>query len=196
MTLMHHTGTLLLHFLTISQPIGYVLVFLGGLVEGDLSLLTAASLTRLGYFEPVPVFLLIFLGSVIGDTFWFWVGRRSRLSSHRMVLWAVKKTEIVTVDIHKNFFGKLLLSKFMYGTHRPFLLSIGYSPLTFRMFVINEMPAVLIWMSVIGSLGYTFTSFMVPLRHTLKYVEIVILIVVVLYLGIRYILKKEVHVEE
>jgi membrane protein DedA with SNARE-associated domain len=193
---MHHAGTLLVHFLTISQPLAYFFVFAGMLVEGDLSLLAIASLIRLGYFEPFGILFFVLSGAFLSDVFWFWLGRKSRLSTNRRVQWLLKKMEIVTVDIHKNFFWKLFISKFMYGTHRPFLVSIGSSPLSFRKFILNDIPAVLGWVGIIGGLGYVFTTFIVRLRHVIKYAEVGIIIMVVLYLGISYVLKKEVHIKE
>ena len=193
---MNHTGTLLVHFLLISQPLAYFLVFVGMLVEGDLSLLAVASLTRLGYFGRFDIVFLVLLGAVLGDSFWFWFGRKTRQSSNRYVQWFLKKMETVTVDIHRNFFGKLFISKFMYGTHHPFLVSIGASSLSFRKFILNDIPAVILWASIIGGLGYTFTSFIVPLRHYIKYAEVGIAIIAVVYLGMSYVLKKEVHIEE
>ena len=191
--------SLFIHYLTLWRPLGYSIVFLGVMFEGDLFVLLTASLVRLGYFDPFDMFFILFSGAVIGDLGWFYLGHRARASSTRITQWLTRHVQKLSIDSERNFFPKLVLSKFMYGTHRPFLFTLGMKNMTIGRFIIPELGAVLIWLTTIGGLGYGLGYLLESTKHIIKYAEIGIAIVVIVYIIIirsvnRY--QKEHHVLE
>jgi membrane protein DedA with SNARE-associated domain len=182
--------SLFIHYLTLWRPLGYSIVFLGVMFEGDLFVLLTASLVRLGYFDPIDMFIVLYAGAVIGDMAWLYLGSKAEKTSNAMLSWIVRHTQRLPVSIEHRFFFKLTLSKFMYGTHRPFLFALGTKGVPLRKFIPYELAAVFIWLFTISGIGYGLGAALAKAEHALKYVEVGLVLVVVLYLVGAYVLKR------
>ena len=53
----------------------YPLIALGTFVEGPILMIASGFFYRTGFFEIVPLFIAILIGDLIGDVFWYMVGR-------------------------------------------------------------------------------------------------------------------------
>lgn len=177
-------SSLFFHYLIASRPIGYSLVFLGMMFEGDIFLLSTSFLTRLGYFDVFDFLATAFLGALAGDLFWYWLGWRFGASENKVSKYLLKQAKRVKIDFQGHIFKKLLLSKFMYGTHRATVVFIGISKIKFSRYISAEAPATTIWFIVISSFGYLFGAVLSVFGHYFRYVEILLLLVVVLYMTI------------
>ncbi len=62
------------HYLGFWLPVGYLVVFLAMMVEGDAALFAAAFLTHQGFFNLGVIIVVVFLGVLIGDLGWYWLG--------------------------------------------------------------------------------------------------------------------------
>jgi len=182
-------NSLFFHYLTVSRPIGYVLVFFGMMFEGDIFLLSTSFLTRLGYFDIFDFISAALFGALTGDLFWYWLGWRFGASENRISKYLLKHVKGIKIDFQGHIFKKLLLSKFMYGTHRAVVVFIGISKIKFSRYILAEAPATVIWFIVIGSLGYLFGLALSGMEHYVKYAEMLLFIAVISYIAIFKIVR-------
>lgn len=187
------TESYLLSLITHSRVLGYALIFFGMTFEGDMSLLATAALVRFHYFDPIDMLLVVCSGALFGDTLWFYLGRHFANPNTRFAQWVKRHIKRMPVDVHNGLFHKLLVSKFMYGTHHPFLFSLGAQHVSYGKFFRHQIPAVCVWVSILGSIGFIFADALAHVRHTIKYIEVILLIIVVSYLLFEVLLRSTQH---
>lgn len=66
----------------------------------------------------------------------------------------------------------IIMSKFMYGFHRPTLFRLHAFGLRYRDFLRADVLAAFLWILVIGSLGYFFSSSFLLLKGYIRFSEI------------------------
>lgn len=182
-------NTLFLHFLTFARPIGYILVFLGMMVEGDLFLLSTSFLTKQGFFDIFDFMWAVLLGTIAGDLIWYWLGYKFGGSANKISSYIQKRLSKININFENKFFMKLLLSKFMYGSHHVAVAYLGTKKINFIKYLKAELPATLIWIIIIGVLGYVFGALFALVKEYLKFVELALLILILLYIFISRKLK-------
>lgn len=161
-------------------PLGYILIFLAMVFEGDIALFTAAFLTNLGLFDPGDALVTALLGVLIGDWLWYEAGKHI----HRLPAFLATRVEKLAAPFDEKIkvrpFRILLLTKFAYGIHHLILLRSGASGLRLSRFFAADLPASLIWVAVVGSLGYFFGASLFGAERYLKFGEVGILAGVIL----------------
>jgi len=133
---------------------GYVIIFLGTMVEGDATLLSASFLAHRGYFRFVAVVLLAAAATTMANQFFFWISR-----AHGKALLERKATQDPRYARLESWVCRrgvllLLLSRFLYGlrTAIPAVCgAVGMPSITF--FVTNLAGAVL-WSVLVSLAGY------------------------------------------
>jgi membrane protein DedA with SNARE-associated domain len=173
--------TLFLHYIVRWPLLGYSLVFIGVIFEGDLFLLTTAFLTRLQFFGFMEIFPVVLIGTYTGDLLWFWLGRLGRKSDNRLIKRLVRLSAKVHIDFEQNFFRTLFITKFAYGTHHLTLVKAGIEGVPFRKYVENIFLASFLWIAIVGGLGYIFAASYLAVRRYFKYAEYVLLAALVIY---------------
>lgn len=182
--------SLFLAYITLWKPLGYGLVFLGVMFEGDVFLLMTAGLTRFGYFDPLSMLVVVCAGVIIGDLVWFSAGRRLKYVDTVFTRWVMRHVSKLPTQSDARLFVRLLASKFMYGTHHPFLFALGATGISVKDFLRREIAAAPIWVLIIGNLGYWSASMLVRVKHIFKYAELGILVIVLVYITVIMTLEK------
>ncbi len=135
---------------------GYLAVFLGSTIEGELILLTAGYFAYTGVLDLKWVVFFAFLGTLLADQGCFFLGRfyGPKLLNRFPVL--KQKSEKVFYLLHKykNLF--IMSFRFVYGIRIASPLIIGASQLSVRRFTVLNFPAAFFWAVVIAWLGYFF----------------------------------------
>jgi membrane protein DedA with SNARE-associated domain len=172
---------LFLQFLVIWPPLGYVLIFLGTALEGDITLFVAAFLTSAGLFDPLTAVIVALVGTLAGDILWYEAGKHVHKLPHfiatRVARWSAPiDAKLITHPLHTIF-----LTKFAFGgVHHVVLLRSGALRIPLSRFLKIDIPSILIWFVIVGTLGY-FLGFYAPLLSELiKYGEVVIIAAIAL----------------
>lgn len=172
----------------------YVVVFFGMFIDANITIITSAVLIGRNILGPFAAIFTIFIGGISEQFFWYWAGRK--LGKRQFIMkWADKLSHRYDRHFIEKTFHSLVISKFIYGLHRVALIRIGMLNLQFSKFIRASLPSTVIWLIVVGLIGFFFSASFDVLKHYLKYGELVLLFVVVLYVAIdifisRY-LKKE-----
>lgn len=155
---------------------GYIGILAGTFLEGETILVIAGFLAHRGYLELPFVIASAFVGTLIGDQLYFYIGRiKGKEFIDKKSDWKSKVNRVFNLlDKHHTLF--ILGFRFLYGirTVAPFVLGAsGISPT--RYLVLNICGA-LIWAIIIGLLGYYFGHAIESLLGEIKQYEEFIII--------------------
>ncbi|MGE5314857.1 MAG: DedA family protein [Acidobacteriota bacterium] len=174
-------STLFFHYIARWHPLGYIVIFIGVIFEGDLFLITTAFLTRLNYFELFRTFLIVLAGTYTGDLLWFGLGRLVRTSKGKLPAYLGRLSKKIEVDFSEHFFRTMFITKFAYGTHHLMLVKAAIEDVPFRIYIRNIFLASFLWILIVGGLGYIFASSYLVFHRYFKYAEIGLLVVLAVY---------------
>ncbi|MBI3442338.1 MAG: VTT domain-containing protein [Candidatus Sungbacteria bacterium] len=183
---MHHT---LLYYLTLWKPLGYGIVFLGMIFEGDAMLFTAAFLAREGFFRPSTTVAVAFAGVLLGDLFWYRLGAAADHSLPRIRQWATRLAAPLDSRLEDRSFHCFLLSKFIFIGHAV-IARAGMVRMPTRKFLRSDIPATLMWMAAVGLLGYFSSISLELLRRYVRLAELGLLFSLALFFLVLSIAKQ------
>jgi membrane protein DedA with SNARE-associated domain len=142
-----------------------------------------------GVLQPVVSVILIVLGAIGEQLLWFWVGLKLG-ENHFISKWGHKLSHRFDPHLVHRTFHSLAISKFIYGFHRAVLIRSGMLKIGLKKFVKASIPATLIWLSIIGTLGFIFSASLGVLKYYLKYGELVLLLIILIFFVADYFVSK------
>ena len=177
-------------YLTFFRPIGYAAAFLGVALEGDVVLLAFAFIESQRFFDPGDMFIVIYVGALVGDSFFYWLGAKIQKEGSLISRWAGNigapfDEHIINRPIHTIF-----ISKLAYGIHHALLTRAGMLRVGFKKMFFPDIIAVFFWELIIGGLGYLSGAYFVLVKRYLHFAEVGLLIAILLFVGISHIVKK------
>ncbi len=181
---------LLLDIFIVHPLLGYLLVFFGMFIEGDLVLFAAAFLARLGTFSLLPLIGVTLFGMLTGDLLWYALGKYHDRFPARLVAFYNRVASPFDQMLATRLFRTLLITKFAYGIHRLLLARAGSVNAPFAQFFKIDIIATLIWAAAIIALGW-FGGFAIEAsRSYIKFAEWGLLIGLVLLVFAEKALRK------
>ncbi len=155
------------------QQYGYLAVLVGTFLEGDIVLLLGAYLAFAGYFDLPWVMTAAFVGTLLGDQVFFFLGRTRGLNFLlRKPKWR-EKAEKVNHWLSKNRYPMILGLRFIYGFRCVVSFVFGHSYVSVSSFLILHLISVFIWVLVIGVGGYYFGKAIHSLAKDCEYLQVV-----------------------
>ena len=178
-----HIQSLFLHYLLLARPVGYALVFLGMVFEGDVMLFTAFFLTREGFFDFGDMSFVVLVGVFLGDVIWYWLGSEKIIGTFpRVRSWVEQLTRPFDSHMRERPFHTMFISKFTYGVHHLILMRFNMIGVPFKTFLKSDMPAAAAWAIILGSIGYFSSASLSLIQHYLRFAEISLLLGLLLFL--------------
>lgn len=181
--------TLLFQYLLLWKPLGYFLIFIGLALEGDTALFIASFLTYHGFFDVGKFFLTAFSGAIIGDVFWYWLGRRINNSSS-FINKITNRIKFADDHLINRLPHTIFVSKFVYGIHHLIILRAGALNVDLKKLIRYNLLPTLLWILLIGGLGYIFGASFTLIKKYVKFVEIGLLIALIIFFIIEKFIKK------
>ncbi len=173
--------------------IAYPIIFVSMMIEGDVVIFISFFLVSSGILDPATTFLVVFFGTIIGDTLWYHVGLTSE-PKNKLSLWILNSSSKLTSKfdnhIKEKTFRAVFVSKFTYGFHHLILLRAGIIKTNFRKFIEIDILATIIWIIIIGSLGYASGASFELIKHKLEHSELGVLAAVIIFIIIGEIISK------
>ncbi len=153
------------------QHYGYWAVLLGTAVEGETILILAGFAAHRGYLDLPLVILAAFAGSLTGDQFFFYLGRRhaGALIRHRPAWSAKLERARGLMERHRT--PLILGFRFLYGLRTVMPFAIGVSRIPVASFVLLNTAGALVWAAAVGGGGYLFGNALELLLGNLKRYE-------------------------
>lgn len=149
---------------------GYVLLFVGMVLEGEVFLIVSAMLARIHAFEFGDVLWVSFLGIMVGDVLWYAVGILiSRLDENSFLPNTATKTVLMFFpNFRRKPFLSILFSKFIYGVNHAALVFSGMIRLRFSLFMQAELIASFVWVAIYAVAGYMFGYAALAVTHQIE----------------------------
>lgn len=163
----------------------YVVILPLAMFEGPILAFVGGSLVALGYFEPIPLFLVLVFADVVPDTVYYALGRYG--SKTALVARIERRSNIVAERLNtvrvlweKHTFKTMAVTKFAYGLSTPLLISAGLVHLPFRRFLLSTVPLSMLQYSVLLTLGYFYGNSLTLVENVITRVQITVAVVVLL----------------
>ena len=150
---------------------GLIAVLVGSALEGDFTLLFAGVVARLGIFAFPLAVAAGALGSLVGDTAWYSLGRfrGPRFREGRFYRRVGPTVERLAEQLGP---WQLLAARFVYGTKSASMIFWGLHGLPFRRFLLIDSVGCLLGSLVFTSLGYLLSGSAMALLGHVKRVEL------------------------
>ncbi len=148
--------------LGLSETFKYVLLLLGVIIEGPILMIACGFFLRLGALELFPLFTVLFLGDLLADIGWYYVGWHfgERIFKRHGKFVGITPERFEKV---KGLFAKyhdriLLISKATigFGMAIAVLIVAGTSRVPFKRFLVLNAIGELLLVAVLLALGYVF----------------------------------------
>jgi len=178
---------------------GLLAVLLGSAFEGDFTLILAGVVAHLGFF-PFPLAVAVgALGSFIGDSIWYGLGRFRGPWFRAGPLYRRVGPRVQRLA---DRFGpwQLLLARFVSGTRAASMVFWGLHDLKFRRFGPIDALGCVLGSAVFTGLGYLVSGSATLLLGRVRRVQLwllgAVLVGAVLVLVIHLTAKRELHLDE
>jgi membrane protein DedA with SNARE-associated domain len=140
------------------QTGGYLGIFGGIIIEGETVFLSAIAAAQLGYLNFRWILLTIFLAAQVHDWSVFLVSRRQGTALlERNPKWQAQSIKLQSW-IGNKMLLLLLVYRFLIGFRMLSLLFIGLSKVNILRFALFSWISTLLWIAIVGTLGYFFTN--------------------------------------
>jgi len=155
---------------TLVQNYGAPAVFIGTFFEGETILVLAAFAAHQGYLPLWEVISAAFLGSLLGDQFYFYLGRRHSafvLSRRPSLRDRIERANRLVA----RYRSTLIMSfRFLYGLRTVLPFSFGMSTIPASHFILLNICGAVVWALALGFGGYYFGhAFEAFIGRTKKY---------------------------
>ncbi|MDR1233674.1 MAG: VTT domain-containing protein [Holosporales bacterium] len=172
---------------------GYIAVFLGSLVEGEVILLTASAFAAGGYLSIYKIFFIAFFTTIFADQLLFFLGYKTGSDWLIMRVPKLEKArDKVFKLLHKMDIFFIFSFRFIYGIRTISPLIIGSAKIKPSRFVIYNILSGLCWAAAGCFLGYTIADLLSDENFsTFPAIIVVSIIVGIIGIGCFYIVKRK-----
>ena len=165
---------------TLVNQYGYYAVFVGSVLEGETVLLLAGYAAHRNYLEPAMVLAVAWFGALVGDQFYFYIGRShgQGLLRNKASLAARVEHSLALVERHPV---KIILSmRFLWGLRIALPIAVGMSSIPWRRFLWLNAVSAVPWSILVGGAGYLFGKLLTEYVAQLHEIEHWIMALVVM----------------
>jgi len=145
------------------QQYGYIAVFIGTFIEGEIFLIITGFFIKHGFLNPTLSFIFGILGALVHELIYFYLGKwkgRQILLGNRYTRKKYKKAKQI---IEKYGLLAIFLVRFMYGMRVIPMLIFGATGFNALKFIFFDIISLSIWAVFFISAGYF-------LGHTAEYI--------------------------
>lgn len=164
----------------------YPAIFAGSFIEGPAVMVLTGFLLRLGYFHPVPAFVLLLLGDLVGDFMWYGLGYFKMHQTVKHVGKYFDITDEIIEKVNKKFrnheekilFGSKLTTGF--GFSVAIMLAAGMARVPLKKFAALCTSGSVIWTAALMAIGYFFGNIYVQLEKGFRIAFLATLLIIVI----------------
>ena len=135
---------------------GYWVLLAGTFLEGEAILIMAGFLAFQGYLHIGGVILTAFIGSFLGDQFYFYLGRIQGTSLLRRFHFIARRFRDSLRLIGKYGAFVAFISRFTYGFRIILPIILGITKLSPRTFLLINLCSAFVWATIFSLAGYLF----------------------------------------
>jgi membrane protein DedA with SNARE-associated domain len=170
----------------------------GSIFEGESVVFLGGLLAHQSKLSFLIVLIAAFFGAVLGDVFWFLIGRYQGTKLIHRFEWIRKKTEKTLFYAEKKSGTLAFTMRFIYGFRSIIPFTLGVTKMTLKKYLSLNVSGACLWVVVVTSLGYLFGGVIESVFGRLRHFELILVILVVLlfvllnilFHGIKILIKK------
>ncbi len=144
------------HFQQLLIDYGYWVLFIGTFLEGETILIMAGFLAFQGYLQITGVVVTAFVGSFLGDQFYFYLGRLKGRALLKRFHGIARKFRQALKMIEKYGVLVAFVSRFTYGFRIVLPIILGITSLAPRTFFLINLSSALLWSVIFSLAGFLF----------------------------------------
>ena len=178
----------------------YLVIILFACAEGPILSMIFGVLIKLNLFHFWPVYTALMLGDVLGDSAWYYVGRRY---GHRFIARFGKYVNVteeavakVTAVFHTYKHPILFISKISngFGFSLVTLITAGMVKIPFGRYLFINLAGQFIWSGVLIGIGYFFSEAYLQVNTWFERIGLIaaFIILVTAFIGYTKYLKKKI----
>lgn len=154
---------------------GYAVLLAGTFLEGETVLVLGGVAARLGYLRFEWVVACAFVGSLLGDQLWFWVGRRyGRRLLARRPAWQ-RRVDRVHASLRRHEIPLLIGFRFVYGIRNLTPFVVGASAIGAARFTLLNALGAALWSVAGAALGFALAHAADAVLGDIKRIELELL---------------------
>jgi membrane protein DedA with SNARE-associated domain len=188
-----HLALTFMDFVEMHRVIGYFLLFIGVMVEGEAILLIFSFLASQGYVSIDVVMLVTFLGVIIGDNIWYEAGKAygqklyDGIGKHFINQQLFEK---IRNNIKEHNFKYIFFSKFIYGLNHFVIMVAGYEKEDPKKIMKLDVLGTIPWICVVSTIGYSFGYALKTFKHLKFEITVTGVILLVAFIFAEKYIKK------
>jgi membrane protein DedA with SNARE-associated domain len=174
---------------------GLLAVFVGTMIEGDLTLILSGVLARAGLFSFGEALLVGTAGGFVGDSLSYLVGARFRGRAKSLKF--LRKARPRIERLMRRFgFLSIFIVKYVYGLRTASAIFLGLAHFGYARFAPLTLASCLAWVGILVGLGFTFATGIEKLIGDLHRIQIMLLLALVIITTVYIISRFERRVIE
>lgn len=178
------------HFITyitsLSPLLMYGGIFVGFMLEANTVLFSTMFLAEQHLLDLSILVPVALLGSMAGNVAFYVIGYVSSGKSNRYT----RLTDLISKPFDHHLMDRtwqtIFLTKFVYGLNCAIIVRAGQLRMPLKRFVTIDVFATLIWLTIVGVIGYGSGTFFSITAQDLKHAEIGLLVALVIFFGIKH----------
>jgi membrane-associated protein len=175
------------------QHYGYFILFPLAVVEGPIITIIAGLFVTSGIFNPFIAYTIVVAGDIVGDSFWYAVGRYGGGPISHLLerVFGIKQATIAKAKerLERNRFKTTALFKFSQGIGFAGFIAAGMVRVHYPLFVLACLLVTLVQAAVFLFLGVAFGSAYHEIGHYFDYFAGGVIALAVLGLVVWYFVK-------
>ena len=177
----------------------YPLIAVGTIIEGPILMIASGFFYRMGFFELIPLFIAILIGDLIGDAFWYMVGRyfaEPVLNKHGKFVGITPDRFDKIKKLFTKYHEKILIfSKLTIGLGFALgvLVVAGATKVSFKRFMVINIIGEFFLVAILLIIGYFFGEVYSKISDNFKFGFLILVALVILsfsYFFSRYVKRK------
>lgn len=170
----------------------YLLLFLGSYFEGSAAMMAGGLLYRLGHVTFLPMYIALFMGDLLSDTMWYFIGyfgaRKFLLKYGRFVHITPTILDKAEGKFRTHHLRILVISKLTmgFGFATAILATAGMLRVSLVRFLTINILCGIVWVSFLIGIGYYFGNILASIPKNIQIIG-VLLVVVLFFTAIRFI---------
>jgi len=182
-----HSLDLFIQLVQAHRVLGYVVLFIAMIFEGEAFLVVAGILTTIKAFDVADVWVIAFVGIVLGNVLWYSLG--TKIENTRFAKRAIGWGKGIIIFVFPKFkekpFKSIFFSKFIYGANRATVVMSGVMGVPFRLFFKAEFLASVLWVTLYLGIGYFFGYAALSLTRNLSRLIFIVAVFVISFILIQ-----------
>ncbi|NPA28599.1 MAG: DedA family protein [Epsilonproteobacteria bacterium] len=135
---------------------GYIILFIWSVMEGELGLVMAGTMSHTGDMHlPLAVFVAG-LGGFTGDQIYFWIGRYNKKLLTRYLKKHRRKFALAHLLLQKYGWPVIFIQRYLYGLRTVIPMSIGLTRYSAKKFALINFISAQIWAAITIVLAYIY----------------------------------------